>query len=436
MTKMKDIENKTTSQTGNSGAGYDAHTPALHYHFSLKEMEFNFQWIAGSISTGGCELGEAFFVAQMIEDVDNDRAPTSANWQREWETMAKRKEAMALESHLKGHRVSALEAYLLASNYYRAALISMLPYEKGNPDSRNKKFFEVAAKYKECFREAAKRMEPPAEFFDAKISLEGGNGFAPVPMPCYFVKPDDSGKRRPTLLMVGGTETFMEELYVYIAPFALRRGYNFLTFDLPGQGILPTYGQYFRKDTEIQISAILDEALRRFPEINPDKIMAYGISNGGYFVPRAATVEKRIRALAVSNAVTDNHKMFQEMPFAKDTREEIQKWEPFRHDVTAAVAYRWGTDIKGQVGATKDFQYDPSLITCPCLALVSSGELSGEAERQQYEFMKLIPANRHHMMLISDEKMGAISHCIAENRSYMAQVLFDWFDEVLAEEGK
>jgi hypothetical protein len=39
-------------------------------------------------------------------------------------------------------------------------------------------------------------------------------------------------------------------------------------------------------------------------------------------------------------------------------------------------------------------------------------------------------------MVISDEKMGAISHCLAENRSYMAQALFDWFDEVLAEEGK
>ena len=436
MTEMEHLETKTSLKALNGVTGYDAHTSALHYHFSLKEMEFNFQWIAGSMSTGGCELGEAFYVAQMIEDADNNRAPTPENWQREWENMAKRKEAMAIKSHLKGHSVSAFEAYLLASNYYRAALISMLPYEKGNPESRNRKYFEVAAKYKECFREAAKRMNPPAQFFDVRICAKDGNGFGPVPMPCYFVKPDDSGKQRPTLMMVGGTETFMEELYVYIAPFALRRGYNFLTFDLPGQGVLPTHGQYFRHDTELQISTILDESLRRFPEINPNRIVAYGISNGGYFVPRAATVEKRIRALAVSNAVTDNYRMFQEMPFAKATREEIQAWEPFGHDVIAAVAYRWGTDIKGQVEATRDFQYDLSLITCPCLLLVSCGELSGEAERQQNDFMKLIPANRHHKMVISDEKMGAISHCLAENRSYMAQVLFDWFDEVLAEEGK
>ena len=268
---MQNSGTKTSSETGKGDSGYDAHTSVLHYHFSLAEMEFNFQWIAGSMSTGGCELGEAFYVAQMIEDGGHNRVPTPAAWQREWETLAKRKEAMALESHLKGHRVSAREAYLLASNYYRAALISMLPYGKDNPGNRNRKYFEVAAKYKDCFRKAAKRMAPPAEFFDVKISVEGHSGFAPVPMPCYFVKPDDSGEKRPTLVMVGGTETFMEELYVYIAPFALRRGYNFLTFDLPGQGVLPTQGQYFRFDTELQISAILDEALRRFPEIHPDK---------------------------------------------------------------------------------------------------------------------------------------------------------------------
>jgi len=407
-------------------------------------MEFNFQWIAGSISTGGCELGEAFLVAQLIEDPEENRAPSSAAWQREWEHMAKRKEAMALQSDLKGHTVSAREAYLIASNYYRAALISMLPYEKGHEDKRNDKFFEVAAKYKACFREMAKRMVTPIEFFDVKIALEDGNGFAPVPMPCYFIRPDDSDTPRPTLMMVGGGETFMEELFVYIAPFALRRGYNFLTFDLPGQGVLPTHGLHFRKDTETQIGAVLDEAFARFPQIDPEKLVAFGMSNGGYFVPRAAAEanKSRIRALAVSNAVTDNYKMFREMPFApregetpEQTRARIAAWEPFRHDVTAAVAYRWGTDIPGQVQATEGFVFDPSKIPCPCLALVSSGELSGEAERQQYDFMKRLPNHRMNKMIISDSEMGASSHCLAENRSYLAQVLFDWFDEVLADEG-
>ena len=59
MTEMEHLETKTSSKALNGVTGYDAHTSALHYHFSLKEMEFNFQWIAGSMSTGGCELGEA-----------------------------------------------------------------------------------------------------------------------------------------------------------------------------------------------------------------------------------------------------------------------------------------------------------------------------------------------------------------------------------------
>ncbi len=419
----------------NSEEGYDAHTPAIGYHFSSAEIEFNFQWIAGSISTGGCELGEAFLTAQMIEDKDKNLAPTPERWQQEWENLASRKEAMALQSAKQGHEISARDAYLKASNYYRAALISMLPYDREHPKIQNQKFFEVGEKYKSCFRKAAERFDPPADFFDVGIELEDGSGYADESMPCYFVRPDKDKKQRPTLMMVGGGETFMEELYVYIAPFALRRGYNFLTFDLPGQGFLPTQGQSFRKDTENQIRPILDAALERFPDdIHPDQIMGFGISNGGYFLPRAATGETRIRALAVSNAITDNYKMFEEMPFATSTRSQIEEWESFRHDVTAAVAYRWQSDIKGQVEATKGFQYDPSQIQCPCLALVSCGELSGEAERQQHEFMEGIQENKYNKMIISDEKMGAISHCLAENRSYMAQVLFDWFDEVLSDD--
>ncbi|MFC1750010.1 alpha/beta hydrolase family protein [Pseudomonadota bacterium] len=439
---MSKANESTARDLINDESGYEAHSPALSYHFSQSEVEFNFQWIAGSISTGGCELGEAFLTAQKIEDLKNNIVATPERWQTEWQAIAKRKEEMAVKSATQGHTVSARDAYLKASNYYRSALISMLPYDRKAPDIKNETFFKVGKKYKECFKEAAKLMTPPAEFFEAPLVLEDGST-ADVPMPCYFVQPDDSNTPKPTLMMVGGGETYMEEMFIYIAPFALARGYNFLTFDLPGQGLLPTHGDgyKFRKDTETQIASILDEAIHRFSAIDPNRIVSFGISNGGYFLPRAATVERRIRALAVSNAVVDNYKMFQEMPFATSTPSEIEQWDDFKYNVTAAVAYRWGTDIKGQVEATKDFQFDPSLIECPCLAFVSSGELSGEAERQQYEFMEKISLNeksdkRFNKMIISDEHLGAISHCIGENRSYMAQVLFDWFDEVLTKSEK
>lgn len=442
MSKINEVNQSSISNTR-----YDAHSSSLHNYFSLAEMEFNFKWITGSISTGGCELGEAFDIAKLIEDNEQDPKlkGTPESWQREWENIARRKEKMASQFVKCGNKVSACSAYLIASNYYRAALISMLPYMKDHLEVKNDKYFEIGAKYMECFKEAAKRFESPAEFFEVDLKLENSEELAPVPMPGYFVKPDKSEKQRPTLLMIGGGESFKEELYFYIAPFALRRGYNFLTVDLPGQGFMPTHGQIFRKDTEVQISAILDKALELYPNaIDPDKIMAFGISNGGYFVPRAATVERRIRALAVSNAIIDNEKMFKEMPFANATKSDIKKWHPFRYNVSAGKAYRWGvgSDLAAQVYATKGFTYDPSLIKCPCLVLLSCEKLDGEAERQQYEFLEKISRNKtddekkFDKMIISDNEIGTISHCFAENRSYMAQVLFDWFDDVLKDKEK
>ena len=46
--------------------------------------------------------------------------------------------------------------------------------------------------------------------------------------------------------MIGGGETITEDLYFFIAPETTRKGYNFLSADIPGQGLLPYDGQYFR----------------------------------------------------------------------------------------------------------------------------------------------------------------------------------------------
>ena len=235
-------------------------------------------------------------------------------------------------------------------------------------------------------------------------------------------------RKRKTLIMIGGGETFAEDLFFYIAPAAIERGYHFLTVDLPGQGMLPASGYFFEAHTEAQMRPVLDFACNR-PEIDVERLAAFGISNGGYFVPRTAAHDPRLKAIVVCSAIVDNHKMFQQMPFATDSQETIDQWPPFKHDVTAAVAWRWGTDIKGQVEASRDFQVDPAKIACPVLNLVAKGEYKGEAKRQSEEFMAKLP-NTRSAQIISPEEEGAASHCIAENRSVMSQIALDWLDGI------
>ncbi|MFH1627168.1 MAG: alpha/beta hydrolase [Pseudomonadota bacterium] len=379
-------------------------------------MDFAFQWVLGSIPTGGCEVGEAFYVAGNIEDGNPE------SWQNEWEKMALRKETRAKAALEKGHKTTACECYLKASNYYRTALISMLP--------DNPKFNGIAEKTRTCMKEAGKLFDPPMTYFEVP--------FEKTVLPGYFHPVKKDGKPRETLLMIGGGETFIEDLVVYIEPQAIKRGYNFITVDLPGQGMLPAEGLFFRKDTEIPMKAILDVILK-FPEVDSEKLAVYGISNGGYFVPRAATVDKRIRAVVVSSAVVDNYRMFKEMPFSKDTQEQIDQWPAFKKAVTSAVTWRWGLDpenVKGQVEINKGYQFDPAKVTCPVLDLVGAGEyVNEETKRQQKEFMDKV-GTENKTLLITPEDEGASSHCIGENRTLMAELVFDWLDDLYGDKRK
>jgi alpha-beta hydrolase superfamily lysophospholipase len=395
---------------------YDAHRSYTRFHFEDDEMDFAFQWVLGSIPNGGGEIGEAFYVAGNIEDGNPE------SWQNEWEKMARRKEVRAKGALENGHKITARENYLKASNYYRTALVSMLP--------DNLKFNGIAEKIRTSMKEACKLFDPPMTYFEVP--------FEKTVLPGYFRPVKNDGKPRRTLLMIGGGETFIEDLVFYIEPQAIKRGYNFITVDLPGQGMLPAEGQFFRKDTETPMKAILDVILK-FPEVEAEKLAVYGISNGGYFVPRAATVDKRIRAVVISSAVVDNYLMFKEMPFSKDTQEQIDQWPAFKKAVTSAVTWRWGLDpknVKGQVEVNKDYQFDPAKVTCPVLDLVGAGEyVNKETERQQEEFMNKV-GTKNKTLVITPENEGASSHCIGENRTLMAQVVFDWLDDLFGHNRK
>src|SRR5918995_2719446 len=67
----------------------------------------------------GCPLGEVTETASRIEEGDAD------GWHRQWIATAERVAGYADESARAGHVVSAREAYLRASSYYRAAYLPL-----------------------------------------------------------------------------------------------------------------------------------------------------------------------------------------------------------------------------------------------------------------------------------------------------------------------
>lgn len=402
---------KKTAEAGKQKRSFDAHDTGIRFHFNDTDMDFHFgTLVLGAAVNHGVEMGEAFYAASRIKDGD------AASWQDEWYALGTRAEARGGASLTGGHRVSARDQFQRAANYIRISLISMLP-----TDAR---FKERGIKLRGIMKKAGPLFDPPVEYLE--IPFEG------TVLPGYFRKAAAGKTPAKTLIMVGGGETFAEDLYFYIMPQTHDRGYNFMTVDLPGQGMLALEGKTFRPDMNVPMKAVIDYALSR-SDVDPERLAVYGYSGGGGFVPQAAMHDPRIRAVAMNSAVVDAYPLFSAMPVVTATKQEIASWTTFHGNIVKTICWRWGVPMDNPAGlapANKGYAFDPAKVTVPALIIVGEGEYkSAEVQRQQKVAMDGF-TNPKKKMVITPSNEGATNHCVMENRSIVGQVLFDWLDDV------
>ncbi len=394
----------------------DPHVAHTGFRFKDPGMDFVFGSLAlGSSVNHGCEIGEAFATAANITDGD------AASWQDQWIKTAGLIAQRGETSLAAGHDVSAREQFLRASYAYRLGLVPMLP---DDPRLR-----ETAARSRELMKRAGRLMSPPLEYIE--IPFEG------TVLPGFFRKAAPGDAPAKTLIMIGGAETFAEDQYFYVAPQAFERGYNFLTVDLPGQGLLPLEGRFFRPDMEVPLKAVVEYALAR-KDVDAKRLAVYGISSGGGFVPQAAAHEKRITAVVMNNCVVDAGAGVAKMAVATATPEAVKSWSSFKRQSNQLIAWRFGVDMNnlpGLVEANRNFRFDPASVSAPALIVVGSGEYKNpEIERQTKLCLDCLASARKNLV-ITPAAEGASNHCVMENRSLMSQVVFDWLDEIFQATG-
>ena len=386
----------------------DPHAAYVRYHFQDKEMDFVFgSLLLGASLNQGFEIGEAFYTATNIKDGD------AASWQEEWIKTARLVESRGRESLNRGHKASARQQFLRASYYYRAALISMHP--------KDERFKATALKSRELLKMAGLFLEPQLEYIE--IPFEG------TVLPGYFRKAASGKSPRKTLIMIGGAETFAEDLFFYIGGQAFEHGYNFLTVDLPGQGLQPLEGKYFYRDMNIPMKSVVDYALGR-QDVDQERIAVYGYSTGGFIAPKAAMHIPQIRALAMSHCVIDGYAEVANMPAI--TPEMVKSWSSFKLGSYQGIAWRFGLNpdnLTGLLAANEGFVFDPAKVVVPALILVGNGEYKSEEVQRQTNLCLTGLTNPRKKLVVTPAEEGASSHCILDNRSLMSQELFDWLDE-------
>lgn len=402
--------------------------------FSDPELQFQLTRVLGDTAYGGADIGECLSTAWRIEEGDVN------SWYEEWYATAERVRGIAEESLAGGHTVSAREAYLRAGTYYAMAEF----YLHGDPS--DPRIRESSAQSRDCFAAAADLFDPPIEA--VRIPYED------TALPGYFYRVDDSNVPRPTIIIQTGFDGTQEELYCGGAVAAVRRGYNCLTFEGPGQGeVVREQGLPFRYDWEKVITPVVDYALSR-PEVDPDRLALFGISMGGYLAPRGAAYELRLAALIADGGVFEPWypiasvlaqyydpsggtpegliASIREDPDAFDQaiqeamQESIQlDWfmgnGMFTFKVDSPSAFMLAYSQYSMEGAAQD-------IACPTLVIDSDHDTGMKGEPQRLYDALTCPKD---FILFTAEE-GAGLHCQMGAMLLAHQRIFDWLDETLS----
>lgn len=390
--------------------------------------------------SGLADIGECLSVAAKIREGDFE------SWYREWYALARHLQDTGDSCLARGHNVSAREAYYRASTYYRTAEF----YLHGNP--ADPRIVDAWNRSRDTFVAAA--MMDTFVLEPVEIPYEN------TTLPGYFYSADRTGVPRPLLIVQTGFDGTQEELYPY-AVEGLKRGYNVLTFEGPGQGrVIRVQHIPFRADWEKVVTPVIDYAVSR-PDVDGSRIALWGISLGGYFAPRAAAYDHRIAALIADGGVYDPGMSYailmsydpeyqnRTSPVThQELRDYIEKNrfyvdEGMYQAMNGSIKIRWVQEHGMYTfGAATPSDYilkflDLSMessagrIRCPTLICDSESDtLLGGQAKQLYDRLEC----RKEYMLFSDD-YGAGYHCQMGAFATSFQRKFDWLDETMASLG-
>jgi dienelactone hydrolase len=253
----------------------------------------NYNWsLATSLSLAmGGEISEIDGACRPLGELaaEEDEDLIQARWYEQWCLIADRAVELADRDVAAGRARSGARKYLRAANYYLMAERMMT-----NESPLKAESYERAL---QAFRVGVVKDRPPVGFVDVP--------FGDVSLPALFVPVPGIDRPAPCAIVFNGFDVTKEILYLMGAPELARRGVSVLIVDQPGSGgALRLHGLPTRYDMEVPAAACVDYLESR-SDVDPERIGIVGISLGGYFAPRAAAFEKRIKACVAWGAFHD-----------------------------------------------------------------------------------------------------------------------------------
>ncbi|MEP9416154.1 MULTISPECIES: alpha/beta hydrolase family protein [unclassified Gordonia (in: high G+C Gram-positive bacteria)] len=403
------------------------HTAYSHGFYSDAGRDYSVRILLGYATSGATDAGEVLTTIDGIGD-GHDR-----DWYDAWHRLGTRLATEAAAVADRGHRFSAAMSYLRAATYLSVAFDAL----DGIADDAER--MPVFAAH----RAAWEKFIDLGPFVAQRLSIP----YEGTTLPGWYLSPEDAGDddRRPTLVMVNGSDGAVSGQWSAAAQGALRRGYRVVMFDGPGQqSMLFEQGMTFRPDWEAVLTPVTDVVVG-LRGVDADRLAVYGISQAGYWVPRAISFDHRYAAAIADPGVVQveaswlanlphalqsmlaegkDHQFDQMMSIGLKASKATQRmWDwrarPYGQETYAATMkavaqYTLTPDVAAQIRT-------PMLITAP------------EAEQfwpgQSEQLAAMSGADTTVVAFTAAE--GASWHCQPMARALTEQRMFDWLDETL-----
>jgi 2,6-dihydroxypseudooxynicotine hydrolase len=252
----------------------------------------------------------------------------------------------------------------------------------------------------ECRKLALPHLRPAGEY--VRIPYQGKSLAGVLRRPAGAARP-------PIVVMCMGLDSAKEEMDSYESLF-LARGLATLSFDGPGQGE-SEYDIPIRGDYEVAVKAVVDWVASR-DDVDAQKTGLWGVSLGGYYAPRAAAFEKRVKAcIALSGPYS--------MGTAWDGLPELTR-ETFRTRAHCSTQ-----DDARAVAATLNLEGVAEEITCPLY--IVTGKLDRVVPWQDAERLAKEASGPVELVVIED------GNHVANNRAYKYRAQSaDWMAQQLS----
>ncbi len=197
-------------------------------------------------------------------------------WCQAWSAVGGEHEELGREALAAGRELSAGAHLAQAAVYYHFAKFLFVN------DLRQMR--AAHAKAVACLTDALPYLDPPGR--RVEIGFEGSH------LVGVLREPAGEGPH-PVMIMIPGLDSTKEELRSTEDLF-LQRGIATFSVDGPGQGEAE-YDLAIRGDWEVPGAAVIDH-LATLPSLDSGRIGVWGVSLGGYYAPRVASGDDRVKA--------------------------------------------------------------------------------------------------------------------------------------------